>query len=650
MNLLRFVAVLVISCGICAAAAKDDGSDYAGSAACKSCHPEQFEQQSNTAHAHALRRAQPSDPSPGSHAEWAFGAGVKATTWVTQTDEETAVEHGLSYYTATKSLAVTPGHDAPTDTVYRIFDASESVLRCFRCHSTGPLSLGPSLQIQPNELGVRCENCHGPGRAHVESHSARTIQNPGRLSALQINTLCGACHREATDLDDGADWSNAWNVRHEPRYLHRAACFRNSGGALSCLTCHDPHQPQKRTSAFYDSRCTSCHAKVAHTSPVASGSCTGCHMPRVKTSPNLTFTNHWIGIYDPHASKLIPAKRAVVDLRAMPGQAEPSSGLIVPADVSTLTPVYVAAVAARERQAGPESEKVARAASNLGLFLQEIGKSADAEAPLRRALAIDEQKTNQAVDADRESLALALEAEGKAEEALALFRRAAEGNTPAVSARSYVKLAVMDRQHADNFYRAAIAAEEKGSGAQSPEVAVLLQEYALALRAGKRDDEAEPLLRRALAIERVSAKLDPQVLTDVLNTLGNLIEGRGQFDEAERLERTALALAQEKFGPESPQLAAVCTNLADVLWNKKELPQAGQFYRRAIAIDKSLYGPERPETAADIANLGMLLNDAGQSAESMVLLKQALAIYQKTLGPDSDEAKLVKENLLRLAH
>ena len=142
-------------------------------------------------------------------------------------------------------------------------------------------------------------------------------------------------------------------------------------------------------------------------------------------------------------------------------------------------------------------------------------------------------------------------------------------------------------------------------------------------------------------------KANAQVTVGILNTLGNLLEGRDQLDEAEKLERAALALAEQKFGPESPQLAATCTNLADVLWNKKNLREAGQLYRRAIAIDASLYGPDRPETAADIANLGMLMNDAGQSAASVALLKQALAIYEKTLGPNSDEAKFVREQLAR---
>ena len=86
-------------------ASQEAGSGYAGGAVCGGCHAAQFESQSKSGHAHALRRAQPADPGPGSHAQWAFGAGAKATTWVSQTGVETIAEHGLSYYAATKSLA-----------------------------------------------------------------------------------------------------------------------------------------------------------------------------------------------------------------------------------------------------------------------------------------------------------------------------------------------------------------------------------------------------------------------------------------------------------------------------------------------------------------------------------------------------------------
>ena len=628
-----------------ASAGQDTGSGHIGSTACRSCHASRFESQSNTAHAHALRRARSTDPGPGGHAQWAFGAGRKAITWVNQTGRDSIAEHGLSYYAATKSLAFTPGHASSADKVYRTFDPVGTALRCFRCHSTGPITLTTNFQVQPSEVGVHCEACHGPGRGHANSGGVGKIQNPGRMTAVQINTLCGSCHRQASDLDDAMDWSNAWNVRHEPAYLHRAACFRNSNGTLSCLTCHDPHQPMSTAASFYDSRCMSCHANPPHQVPITSRSCISCHMPRVAISANLTFTNHWIGVYDPRGRKLIPSMRVVKDLRPAPARNDSAEGIVVPADPATLAPIYEKAVAEREREQGPDSSQVARAESDLGLFLLQIGEAAKAEVALRRTFSIDERNSDAAIDADRESLGLALAAEGHREEAFDLFRRTTEGNDLPVAARSFAKLAEMDREHADLYYEKAAALQDRASGRDSPKVAVLLHELALELRARNRDQEAEPLLRRALAIEQKTAKADPQLTVGILNTLGNLLEGRHELDEAEKLERAALSLSEEKFGPESAQLSMTCTNLADVLWNKKNLREAGQLYRRAIASDASLYGPERPETAADIANLGMLMNDAGQRESGTALLKQALAIYEQTLGPDSDQARFVREHL-----
>lgn len=643
----RYLVASAIAACVVPLPGQELGSGYVGSSVCRNCHPSQFESQSKTDHAHALRHARPTDPGPGSRAQWAFGAGAKAITWVSQTGEDSLVEHGLSYYGATKSLGLTPGHDTSADRVYRTFDPVATELRCFRCHSTGPVTLAAGFRVQPSEPGVHCESCHGPGRVHAESAGVGKIQNPKLLSAAQINILCGSCHRPASDVDDGTDWSDAWNVRHEPSYLHRAACFRNSNGALSCLTCHAPHQPLQTAASSYDSRCISCHPKAAHTTPLASRSCVSCHMPRVAVRPNLKFTNHWIGIYDPRGRNLIPARRAVRDLRPAPAEEESLSGVILAADPATLSPVYANALAERERQAGPESAKAARAVSDFGSFLLQVGKSGEAEPVLRRALSIDQHNADPAIDADRENLAIALEIQGKRAEAFELFRQAAQGTNQAVAARSFTKLAAIDSEHADVYMRDAVAAEEKASGMNSLRVAALLEEYALALRARSRDPEAEPLLRRALSIQQSTTRADPRVTVGILNTLGNLLEGRRQLDEAEKLERAALSLSEEKFGPESTQLAMTCTNLADVLWNTKNLREAGRLYRRAIAIDASLYGPDRPETAADLANLGMLTSEAGQPAAGEALLRQALHIYENTLGSNSEEARFVKERLAR---
>jgi tetratricopeptide (TPR) repeat protein len=627
---------------------------YTGSNACRACHAAKFESQSKTAHARALAAARPGNPisgipAPENKAQWAFGAGEKAITWVSQTGEDTIAEHGLSYYAATKALDLTPGHANSSDLVYRTFDPLGTALRCFRCHSTGPVLLKPGYQVQPSEPGVRCEACHGPGASHVGSGGgAGTIQNPKKLSAAGLNALCGACHRQASDLDDETDWSNSWNVRHQPSYLHRAACFRNSNGALSCITCHDPHEPLQKSAAHYDGRCAACHRKVLHKTAVASRSCVGCHMPTVATSAALRFTNHWIGVYDPQGKKLTPSKRMVKALQPAVASDKDGTQFLAPSDPSTLASVYEEALSQRERESGPNDAKVARAAADLGLFLMQVRMENAAEAPLRRALEVDQRNSDKALDADRENLADALHVAGKREEAIALYREAASGKDAKVAGRSFARLAQLDPERADAYYRSAIEAEARAGGAEDLRVAALLHEYALALRARNDDASAEPALRRALAIQQKAAKPDYRLTVGILNTLGNLLEGRHEFDEAEKLERTALRISEGKFGPESAELAMTCTNLADVLWNKKELQAAGQLYRRAVAIDASLYGPERPETAADIANLGMLMKEARQTAAADSLLRQALAIYEKTLGPDSAQAKFVRENLAAL--
>src|SRR5581483_8785468 len=338
-------------------------AQYVGSKVCATCHAARFSSQSKTGHAKALALAP-----AGSPGRWAFGAGAQAITYVSQVDSEWYAEHGKSYYAATKALAPTPGHESGEDIRFRTFDSAATTLRCFSCHSTGTLRLGQASDIEPGEPGVRCESCHGPGAAHVKAPGARgSIRNPKRLNATQLNEFCGSCHRKPPEVGEENDWSNSWNVRHQPSYLSRAACFRNSAGALSCLTCHDPHTPLSTVAAGYDKRCQSCHPAVRHQITVAGRSCSGCHMPQVTTSRELRFTNHWIGIYDPD-SPLIPARRAVKALRPPLRVARLEGPLLPPADPSRLRPLFEQALARREKELGPGHRKTARSAADLGLL------------------------------------------------------------------------------------------------------------------------------------------------------------------------------------------------------------------------------------------------------------------------------------------
>ena len=142
---------------------------------------------------------------------------------------------------------------------------------------------------------MQCETCHGPGGDHAASQKA--IQNPKRLSAPATNELCGTCHRKPAAAGDDTDWTNPWNTRHQPLYLAESACFRQSKGALSCLTCHPAHTPVDRKAASYDRTCSGCHARPRHRTAVAGRACVLCHMPAVEPQAHLRFANHWIGVY-----------------------------------------------------------------------------------------------------------------------------------------------------------------------------------------------------------------------------------------------------------------------------------------------------------------------------------------------------------------
>jgi hypothetical protein len=278
-------------------------SSYAGSKACSQCHPRQFEQQSGTGHAGSLARAdahgqagqylpliQGIRPPP----DWAFGGGIQAITFVSRIGFEQYLEHRSSFYRSTGRLGITPGHDdVPEPGVrYPVFSATGAILRCFLCHSTGTPRVEEGA-IVPQEPGVRCETCHGPGAEHAARPSLGNIVRPSRYTAAEMNQACGSCHRKPAAKGDDTDFGNAWNARHQPLYLAQSKCFIKSEGKLKCTTCHPPHGGPTR------SVCGGCHSKPRHRAAIrpASRSCETCHMPVVRPKAELGFANHWIGVY-----------------------------------------------------------------------------------------------------------------------------------------------------------------------------------------------------------------------------------------------------------------------------------------------------------------------------------------------------------------
>jgi hypothetical protein len=329
---------------------------FVGAKVCGGCHPAQSKTQSASAHASALYRpaAHPLAASFGGQklvraaryrfdfvrseqgfdvkiddganlmtlpVDWAFGAGQQAVTFVSRVDRQLYIEHYGSYYSKTGSFGATPGQDAvhpasiseAAGVLYKIRDPQTGISGCFECHSTGPVSFDDSGAVHLTEAGVRCESCHGPGSAHAADPTLHKLRNPAMLSASDLNQFCGRCHRPPASAGVTIDWNYAWNVRHQPVYLSHSRCFLKSGNGLSCLTCHDPHEPARTApAAFYNQKCEGCHSTSSHPPGAVCleekpANCINCHMPLVSPQPPLRFTNHWIGIYR-NAAMLKPVR------------------------------------------------------------------------------------------------------------------------------------------------------------------------------------------------------------------------------------------------------------------------------------------------------------------------------------------------------
>jgi len=173
-----------------------------------------------------------------------------------------------------------------------------------------------------------CEDCHGPGSAHVEAAGdVSKIIRFSRLSPEQSSKRCLQCH--ATSLEN-MNFSRSVHLRngvgclecHSPHHATEAnhllkseqtlLCYgchstqkaefsrpyrhRVDVGLIQCSDCHNPHgtfvERQLRTAAGEFPICTNCHTETMgpfafeHV-PVKQEGCTACHTPHGSSNPRL---------------------------------------------------------------------------------------------------------------------------------------------------------------------------------------------------------------------------------------------------------------------------------------------------------------------------------------------------------------------------
>jgi hypothetical protein len=128
-----------------------------------------------------------------------------------------------------------------------------------------------------------------------------------KMDAQDAANFCGQCHRTwDTVIRNG--WKGTVDVRFQPYRLENSRCFTGTDRRISCLACHNPHQPVNHDLAFYDAKCLACHAAAKTNTasspikncPVAKANCVSCHMPRVELpGGHALFTDHMIRIARP---------------------------------------------------------------------------------------------------------------------------------------------------------------------------------------------------------------------------------------------------------------------------------------------------------------------------------------------------------------
>lgn len=389
---------------------------YVGSRACAKCHPSIYESFMRTDMGHSMSEITPAllatvpatanifDPRLNRHFElsirdgslfqseyetaadgkevfrdtrkvqWIIGSGANGRGAIVQ-DGDFLFEAPLSLYTKPEKWALSPGYE------FGDYGFNRPILPgCIACHSGQPRPVldGNGRFQQPAfaELSIGCENCHGPGEAHVAAAEMGSplgsIQNPAKLSHWLADNICMSCHqigdarvlqagKNYRDFRSGAELDDTLSIFLVPfrresapkddlleHYLSMrlSKCYLKSEGRLSCITCHDPHvQPSMpEAPGYFRQKCLICHTDKSCALPLSlrqhktpANDCAGCHMPKrqVTVISHSVLTNHRIVAqaeepFPDAAFRMISSQLPdLVHLSANPGRQQAASQFVL---------------------------------------------------------------------------------------------------------------------------------------------------------------------------------------------------------------------------------------------------------------------------------------------------------------------------------
>jgi len=285
----------------------------------------------------------------------------------------------------------------------------------------------------------------------------------------------------------------------------------------------------------------------------------------------------------------------------------------------------------------------------LGITIMAAGRAVEAEAPLRTAIRLESTVDTLppgAVGSSQLRLAAVMETKGEFDEAESLYREALRKRESRLAADNglvgealnslgeFLRLRRSRYVEAEPLLRRSLAIAEKQDAA-SPRVGVLSNNLALALTSQGKLDEAEALFLRAIDIGEHSDTAEGAAASRALGNLASLYLRREQYPEAARMAERALATRERMFGADSINITPELRDVISVYRAQNRAAEAEPLARRVLAIDEKALGPDHPSVATDRLGLADVLTMRKQFADSVPLYQAALATIEKRNGPSS---------------
>jgi len=193
----------------------------------------------------------------------------------------------------------------------------------------------------------------------------------------------------------------------------------------------------------------------------------------------------------------------------------------------------------------------------------------------------------------------------------------------------YQKLGKYDQ--AEVLLRSALAERKSLFGADSTEVAESLVALGQLRSEQGHMEEAEQLVRQALEMDRRHLPPEHPSIAKALLALGKILGQRASYDQAIQTLNEAVRI--ESAPSVAPtDLASSLSDLAAAQYSAGHYDAAKSLYQRLLEMHRSLYGDRHPLVADDLEALGSIQQDLGYYAESEKLERQALEIDESYYG------------------